>query len=203
MGLIITEIRSVVILTSGAFPVPRRDQGVFPPYDVLDLIQNGTLLQGEELRDTFRKPTVDDLYGAGVEFMLSYVNTEENNESITNKDAFDALSNHDKSKLILFPARLMYTLSTGKVGDNIEAAEKYLADTPTGPISDAINQAMEIRRSNSYDPVILSSSFPTLIDLYRQLITLHKDAMNKLNLTDYSDKLDAWLNELESRATRS
>lgn len=197
-------------ITSGAFPAPTKDQGVFPPYDVLDLIQHGKLLHGEEVRGSLREPTVDNLYTAGVEFLSSYVDTSENNDAITDHDAFDSLSNHDKSKLVLFPVRLMYTLNTGKIGDNAKAAEHYIMnlaqsnqpDTESGGSSRLLGQAVEqailIRDQDAFDEKIMKESFPAIMDLYSQLINQHKDKMQLLGQTEHAQDLDDWLSRLKS-----
>jgi len=53
----------------------RGDQpgGRFPPLDVLDLIQNGLLLMGEDARLDFPEPSRVDLLVAGAEFALTFL----------------------------------------------------------------------------------------------------------------------------------
>ncbi|MDQ1492381.1 MAG: hypothetical protein QOJ23_4895 [Actinomycetota bacterium] len=49
------------------------DGGRFPPLDRLDLLQNGRLLAGDDVRSDLPAPTGDDLMVAGAEFALDFL----------------------------------------------------------------------------------------------------------------------------------
>lgn len=106
-----------------------KGQGRMPAVDKLDFILNAKLLSGKDIRDVeIPRPTQFDLDISGVTFITEVFFSDhfrlyiiDPYENILKKQDAIALV-----KTILFPARLLYTLETGKIGDNKSSAEYYL-----------------------------------------------------------------------------
>ncbi|MBT2765877.1 hypothetical protein J7E85_32725 [Paenibacillus sp. ISL-20] len=182
-------------VASGAVPTWTRENGVFPPYDVLDLIQNGLFLDGEDVRDRLKRPTVDDLYVNNVEFLLSILPTEEKQRSIMDKSYYSQLDDRDTSKLILLPSRLQYTLFTGKVGNNEDAALHYMDNLPKEAreaITALVDHSLRLRDGKPRDTTLLTEHFPAIRKMYQRLIELHIRKMDELGRQDYADRLKEW-----------
>lgn len=122
------------------------DGGRFPPLDRLDLIENGRLLAGTDLRSALPRPGADELTISGAEFALTFLAggeavpardagvlgsmrpaTHEVIEEIRHPDRLLARGVRRVTKLVLFPVRFMFTAETGRVGTNDEAVGWYLA----------------------------------------------------------------------------
>ena len=185
-------------ITSGAFPTPYPADGLFPPFDVLDLQQNGQLIYGTDVRNTIRVPSENDLYIAGVEFLLSYVR-EQTEHYLEDAKAFMHATSEKKSKIILFPVRLLYTLRTQKVGNNSEAVEYALAHEYLEPEErELIAEAMRVREGFSVNELLLQKTFPGIRSLYVKILRINAEKMKQLGKHDYADTLAEWINEIEN-----
>jgi len=185
-------------ITSGAFPTPYPADGLFPPFDVLDLLQNGQLIYGTDVRQDMRVPTEDDLYVAGVEFLLSYVRNQ-TKQYIEDADAFVHATLEKKSKTILFPVRLLYTLRTQKVGNNTEAVEYALAHESLDPTEHRlIAEAMNIRDGVSVNEQLLQEAYPGVRSLYVKILRINVEKMTELAKNDYATALMDWTIGIEA-----
>jgi predicted nucleotidyltransferase len=185
-------------VTSGAFPAPSYEDGLFPPFDVLDLLQNGKLIYGRDVREMFLAPTQDDLYIAGVEFLLSYVR-EQTTAYLKNMESYIRSSPQKISKTILFPIRLLYTLETGKVGNNNEAAE-FISRNPviSQDIKEVVKMAMALRNGDLVDTSRLKDSHDIVLKIYSNLLDLNNEKMKELNRESFRNELSEWRGELKS-----
>lgn len=133
------------------------------------------------------------MFISGVEFLLSYVDNEKRNKYLNNVDAFMDLKAADISKNILFPVRLMFTLFSGKIGSNDDAA-KYFAEKKDTSVElvNLISEAINIRNNNKYNAEILKKIFPHLKELYISLINLNIQKMEELKIKKYVILLEDW-----------
>ncbi|MSU55271.1 MAG: nucleotidyltransferase domain-containing protein [Candidatus Taylorbacteria bacterium] len=180
-------------ITSGGFPPPTKKDGLFPPFDILDLYQNGVLIYGKDIKSNILVPNEENLFIAGTEFLLSYVDNKKRNECLSNVDIFLELNPVDISKNILFPIRLLFTLFTSKIGSNGDAALYFLSKKDTSEkLKELINQAIYIRNSAQYHTETLKELFPNLNSLYINLIDLHIKKMEELQNLTYVQMLKDW-----------
>lgn len=180
-------------ITSGAFPPPTKKDGLFPPFDILDLYQHGILIYGKDIKDDILIPSEENLLIAGTEFLLSYVDDKKRNECLKNIDMFLNLKPSDISKNILFPIRLLFTLFTNKIGSN-DAAALYFLEKKNTPkkIKELINQAIYIRNGTQHDTETLKKLFPSLNKLYINLIEVHIKKFKELQNLTYIKMLENW-----------
>ena len=119
--------------------------GRFPPLDRLDLLENGRLLVGEDVRAGLPAPDRVALLVAGAAFALDFLGPgldatvgeqglgsmsaagETVMEEIRHPRQLLAEGPRHVTKIVLFPVRFLYTAATGGVGTNEAAAAHHLA----------------------------------------------------------------------------
>src|SRR5581483_7079694 len=107
--------------------------GRFPPLDRLDLVENGRLLAGDDVRTDVAVPTADELLVAGAEFALDFlgpgqgagsgeaglgsliVDGQRVMEKVRRPEGLVAEGPRHLTKIVLFPVRFLYTAATGRV----------------------------------------------------------------------------------------
>lgn len=92
--------------------------------DRADLLRSGVCVRGEDLNDRSTLPNRDELVAEAAEFSLQKFDHDylkQSAEMLVRGGARVA------SKWVLFPVRLLYTLSTGDIGLNESAVKWYLA----------------------------------------------------------------------------
>jgi hypothetical protein len=123
-----------------------QEGGRFPPLDRLDLLENGRLLAGTDARSGLSLPSAAELLISGAEFALEYLAgsgvsgspAPPGLESLrpAGTDAVEEIRSPEVlisngvrrlTKLVLFPARFLFTAETGRVGTNEAAASWYVA----------------------------------------------------------------------------
>jgi len=136
--------------------------GRFPPLDRLDLLENGRLLVGEEVRAGLAAPDRDELLVAGAEFALDFLGPgheaaggesglgslaaagEAVMEEIRHPERLVAQGPRHVTKIVLFPVRFLYTAATGRVGTNAAATAHHRAD-PAAPAQELVAAALRWR----------------------------------------------------------
>lgn len=170
--------------------------GRFPPLDKLDLIENGRLLTGKDIRSTLSKPTRFDLVVTGAQFALQMLNTPEVNIVIKQPNLLYKKGVRHLTKTILFPARLLYTSLTGKIGHNRDAVEYYLTNNQ-GKKAKLVEAAFNWRckiPENECEAVQLTDK--TLIELYVQFIHEYHEKMLEYNEINIANDLMKWKESL-------
>ena len=166
--------------------------GRFPPLDKLDLIENGRLLFGKDVRSFLSKPTQNDLILTGAHFALEYLATPEKINDIKNPELlFDKGVRH-LTKMVLFPVRLLYTAQTGRMGHNEEAVNYYLEHNDTKS-SELVKDAFQCRSEAPSDKeyvVILLKKY--LLEIYDQFIDLYILRMSNLEEIKLVADLEKW-----------
>jgi hypothetical protein len=137
--------------------------GRFPTLDRLDLLENGRLLAGTDARCGLPRPSADEMLAAGADFALEYLAGlgpragmttqgvgsmraagQEALEEIRSPEVLLARGVRRLTRLVLFPARFLFTGTTGKVGTNDAAVAHYLAD-PQAPSKKLVAAALTWR----------------------------------------------------------
>ncbi|HEY4007125.1 MAG TPA: hypothetical protein VGM60_18330 [Pseudonocardia sp.] len=144
-------------------------RGRLPEVDRLDLIDSGRLIYGVDRRDDAERPsagaiTLDAALFAASRFDEVYL------DSVRWPDALLAGGARPVTKAVLFPVRLVYTLHTGRIGQNDRAGRWY---QDTGRPGHALAEAALTWRTLGLGDtgragVLLAADLPTL---YRQLFT--------------------------------
>jgi hypothetical protein len=147
------------------------------PVDRLDLLESGHLLLGSDLREPSTRPSREDLVLMSADLMLRKF-TEAYLEGLRDSRALIAGGPRAVTKAILFPVRFIYTLKTGRIGLNEEAARWYAAEgRPGGALALA---ALEWRADG------LDDAEAVVHALDADLAALHSEC-----LADYATDLDA------------
>ena len=109
----------------------RTDGGRFPPLDRLCLLEHGRLLTGKDLRDGLPYPSRTELVVTGAQFALDTL-AEDVVAYAGRLDLLITAGVRWMTKIVLFPARFLFTAETGREGTNDAAAQHYVAQ-PQAP----------------------------------------------------------------------
>jgi len=164
--------------------------GRFPPLDRLDLLEYGRLLAGTDVRDAVARPGRAELLVAGARFALgalggdpdlagrvkSLVMRDKRGDDPVQEIRTPALlasrGPRRVTKVVLFPARFLFTAATGRVGTNALAAEHYLAD-PDAPAGSLVAAAVAWRAAPPAEDEAADLLGRELMPLYRHYIDDH------------------------------
>lgn len=188
----------------------QRRGGRFPPLDVLDLIEHGVLLIGDDVRRDLPQPTRTDLLVAGAAFALDFLAgvgsgidlrshtvgsmrpaDREAVEQLLRPEVLVARGVRQLTKLVLFPVRFLYTAKTGLVGTNEAAAELYLADGQAPSL--ALVAAALAWRSTALDEIEATALLQReMIPLYLHYIDDHTARLTELGRLDLVAAFVEW-----------
>jgi hypothetical protein len=166
--------------------------GRFPPLDRLDLLENGRLLTGRDVRDGLSRPTASDLLIEGARFALESLGgagplrhrvvdlarsrgRPHNDATAEIRDPARLVARGPRrlTKVVLFPVRFLFTAATGRVGTNAAASEHYLA-ADRAPAAGLVAAAMTWRAAPPADETTaIALLHGELIPLYVQYIDDH------------------------------
>lgn len=182
---------------SGAYPPPDLLLGFLPPLDRLDLLQNGKLLAGRDIRSQVPEPTTDELVIAGAEFALSYLRGPELLHALTHPDELATEDVLTVTKTVLFPVRFLYTLRSGRIGANYAAAEHYVQETEDPARSELVTAAIVWRRSGLPSAATTAATLGrALRQIYVEMIEAYADAAAAIGDDGIERDLRAWAGEL-------
>lgn len=187
--------------------------GRFPPLDRLDLLENGRLLSGEDVRTGLAVPAADDLLVAGAEFALDFLGPgheagrpdaglgslgafgEQVMEKIRNPERLVAEGPRYLTKIVLFPVRFLYTAATGRVGTNDAAVAHHLA-ADAAPAHDLVAAAHRWRTDPPEDQEALDLLGRELVPLYRYYLDDHIARLTDLKKLDLAAAFVRWRERL-------
>lgn len=147
--------------------------GRFPASDKFDLIENGRILCGVDIRSTLKTPTYIELISTGAAFALQQHGRSEKIEEILQPHLIFKKGVRHLTKTALLPVRLLYTLHTGKIGSNDQAITYYLTNKHGSKVS-LVKCASDWRYKapeNSNEVVKLMEK--AIIPLYLQFINAY------------------------------
>lgn len=168
------------------------DGGRFPMLDKLDLIENGRLLFGKDIRQFLLKPTQNDLILAGAQFALEYLATPEKINDIKNPELLLSKGIRHLTKMVLFPVRLLYTAQTGEMRHNEDAVDYYLKHNDTQS-SRLVKAAFQWRSEAPHDKeytITLLKKY--LLEIYDQFIDLYMLKMTDFGEVKLLSDLEKW-----------
>ena len=188
--------------------------GRFPPLDRLDLIQHGLLLNGEDTREDLPQPSRADLLVAGAEFALDFLAGirptgglsgqgvgslrpagDDAVEQIRRPETLLARGVRDVTKLVLFPARFLYTAETGLVGTNHSAADHYLAADQV-PGASLVAAALTWRTAPPDRAQVTTLLQKEMIPLYLHYIDDHTARLTAVGRLDLAEAFTEWRNRI-------
>ncbi len=195
----------------------RREGGRFPALDRLDLLENGRLLVGADVRSDLPRPTASDLIVAGAEFAVEFLagvrgaatggQSALGSMHAAQEDAVDEVRRPELliaagvrrlTKLVLFPVRFMFTAATGRVGTNALAAEWYLA-RDAAPSKGLVGAALAWRNVEPKDhDEVAGLLHKDMVPLYVYYIDDHITRLNGLGMVELARAFTEWRARLEA-----
>jgi hypothetical protein len=171
--------------------------GRFPALDRLMLIQHGRLLAGEDIRHILPKPDLQTLVTEGASFSLNLLGTPEMVESFKKPEKIKDKGLLLLTKYVLFPVRLMYTLNTGAIGKNDEAALYYLKHNHHSAPAELVEKALKWRESGM-DETVIDVLQKGLIPLYLEFIKLYENQLKEYKEFVLAEHFTRWGSDLET-----
>lgn len=161
--------------------------GRLPELDRLDLLESGSLLYGTDERGGARLPDHDDLVREAAEFTLAKFD-DAYREHLAEPATLLAAGLRPVTKAVLFPVRFGYTLHTGRIGRNHDAAAWY-----SGAGRELVEAAIRWRTDGIDDEAdalqLLESG---LIPLYRQFVAEYDAGLRAIEQPGLAAELTAW-----------
>ena len=114
--------------------------GRFPPFDRLDLLDHARLIKGKDTHTVIPRPTSRELEVEGISFALEYLGAPERLAEYHDPARLLGQGVLYLSKTVLYPARFLYTLQTGRVAGNNVAVDKFVDDN-TGADAELVKAA--------------------------------------------------------------
>ena len=183
--------------------------GRFPPLDRLDLVENGRLLAGDDVRTGLAVPTAEELLVAGAEFALDFLGPghgagpgdaglgsltmagDRVMDKVLHPERLVAEGPRYVTKVVLFPVRFLYTAATGRVGTNDAAVAHHLADA-TAPAGGLVAGALRWRTDPPGDQEALDLLRRELLPLYRYYLDDHIARLSDLKEPDLTAAFVRW-----------
>jgi hypothetical protein len=189
--------------------------GRFPPADRLDLVENGRLLLGDDVRSGVPTPSRNELVVAGAEFALNYLAGMHRPSNVSDqalrsmRPAVGGATDEIRSphmlfsrgvrrvtKLVLFPVRFIYTAATGRVATNHNAVAYYVEDDQA-PSAKLVTAALSWRVNPPADKAVASKLLAEeLLPLYIYYIEDHIARLYSLEETDLITAFQEWRDRL-------
>jgi hypothetical protein len=191
--------------------------GRFPPLDRLDLLENGRLLAGDDVRQGVPAPDRDELLVAGADFALDFLGPGHEAGGTGSGSALGSLAAAGEAvmeeirdphrllargahlpvtKVVLFPVRFLYTAATGRVGTNDAAVAHHLSDAAT-PAHDLVAAALRWRTDPPDDPVVAVDLLRReLVPLYLHYLDDHIARLTDLKELDLAAAFVRWRDRL-------
>ena len=192
----------------------RSSRGRFPPLDRLDLIENGRLLAGTDVREGFARPERDELLVAGAKFALGSLGGapglperlrgwltrggglhEDPVAEIRTPSLLVSRGTRHVTKVVLFPVRFLFTAATGRVGTNALAAEHYLAEVDA-PATELVAAALAWRRQPPPGDEAALLLGQQLMPLYLHYIDDHITRLNAAGIHRLAGRFRRWRDRL-------
>lgn len=177
-------------------------QGRFPLADRQDLALSGVGLLGADRRGSITLPSGpalgDALVIEGAAFMRDKLANPERNRLLRSPDELVALGRREVTKAVLFPARFLLTLDSGRAAGNEESAA-FVSETRNGPVSALVTAAYQCRDTGELDPVAMARLLKAgLLPLYDELTEGYAVRLERLDETRLADAIRRWRADLHT-----
>ena len=197
--------------------------GRFPPLDRLDLLENGRLLAGRDVRPDLgpaAAPGRDELVVAGADFALDFLGPGHDADDgdagsrlgslpfagdaviaeVRRPETLLAQGIRHTTKIVLFPVRFLYTAATGRVGTNDAAVAHYRGE-PDAPAQELVAAAFRWRSEPPGDDGAATTLLRAgLVPLYRHYLDDHIARLTELKELDLAAAFERWRRRLEEGA---
>ena len=188
------------------------DGGRFPPLDRLDLVENGRLLAGVDVRAGLPVPDRAELTAEGAAFALDFLGPGHTTtaapaasglgslapagatvmDEIRHPERLLAEGPRHVTKIVLFPVRFLYTAATGRVGTNEAAAAHHLAQDGA-PGRELVAAALAWRTTPPDDPRAAAELLRRqLVPLYVHYLDDHIARLTALGEPDLATAFGRW-----------
>jgi hypothetical protein len=171
--------------------------GRFPPLDRLCLLEHGRLLVGEDIRDGLPRPEIAELVVAGARFALDYLSGDDTVAQIRCPELLVSRGVRWLTKIVLFPARFLFTAATGEEGTNDAAATRYLAGGDA-PGRELVAAALAWRQTPPGPDTAVALVGHHLVELYVHYLDDYTDRLVRLGQVDLAGAFRAWRRRLRS-----
>lgn len=173
--------------------------GRFPPLDRLCLFEHGRLLVGADIRAGLTAPDRTELTVAGAWFAADLL-VEPVVAAAADPGGLLAGGVRATTKLVLFPARFLFTADTGREGTNDAAVQHYSA-RHRGPAADLVAAAFGWRSDGPGEDAaaLLRAGF---VPLYDDFLTDYAGRLNALAQPEPAQRLRTWQSRLPAPADR-
>ena len=171
------------------------EEGRYPPFDRLDLIESGKLVAGDDILDQLIRPTHRELIGDAARFAMKHLLVPNLIEYCRAPDQLVAQGVRQVTKWSLFPVRFVYTLATGAVAGNSESVQ-WARDHLEGPERVLATSALMWRDepwAPSYQTLVLGEG---LAPLYRWFIQSYLEQATLP--TELIDGFESWHTKLDT-----
>lgn len=160
-----------------------------PEVDRLDLLESGRLLQGDDCRAGATRPDTGDIVRQAAEFALvkfddAYL------ARLRDPATLVASGARPVTKAVLFPVRFLYTLATGHIGRNDDAAAWYPTRHPHAVLATA---AATWRTEGLTEPAEARDLLAGhLRPIYAIFTAEYTRALRELGQDRLADRLESW-----------
>jgi len=169
--------------------------GRFPAIDRLDLLQNGWLLFGHDVRGRIPAPGRRTLDVETAQFALRRLATPEHMGRFARPRRLLSSGLVELTKAILLPARLLYATATGEVATNEAAAGHYQARYG-GRAAALVREGLRLRTEPLEDDERLARFLPSLTELHAACADACRERMAARGEDELAARLARWQRRL-------
>ena len=172
--------------------------GRFPPLDIFDLKQFGRLLAGRDITPLVRSPTLRELIVSTAGFALRVLSTSEVMSLLRDPMRLANAETKKLTKLVLYPARFLFTARTGQVGMNDRAVAHFTA-VESGPVSDLVGKGLEWRFTPPHpgDRAVAELLGDGVLPLYRMFLAEYEQRLREYGETELAQAYREWRERLD------
>ena len=172
----------------------RATGGRFPPLDRLCLFQHGRLLKGSDVRSGLTPPGQTELLIAGARFALEVL-AEDVVACARQPDRLVEGGIRWTTKIVLFPARFLFTAETAQEGTN-EAAVQYYSALSKAPGTALVRAAFDWRTNPPTPEHALAMLSDDLVPLYIYYLTDHIRRLESIGESELASAFSDWRSRL-------
>lgn len=168
--------------------------GRFPPLDRLCLLEHGRLLEGNDVRGGLMPPSRTELLLAGARFALGVL-ADDVVACARQPDRLVEGGIRWTTKVVLFPARFLFTAETAREGTN-QAAVQHYSELNGAPATALVRAAFEWRTTPPAAEHALAMLTDDLVPLYTHYLTDHIRRLESIGESELAGAFADWRSRL-------
>ncbi|MBV8348655.1 MAG: hypothetical protein JOZ49_14345 [Mycolicibacterium sp.] len=172
----------------------RATGGRFPPLDRLCLFEHGRLLKGNDVRSGLTPPNQTELLIAGARFALEML-VEDVVACARQPDRLVDGGIRWTTKIVLFPARFLFTAETAQEGAN-EAAVQYYSELSGAPATALVRAAFDWRTNPPSAEHALAMLTDDFVPFYVCYLTDHIRRLESIGESELAGAFSDWRSRL-------